>query len=145
MPTILAATFPSSIIFSISIPHIFLSPTQISLGHFILALTPSEARKSRTDSVAIWIILTASFASRGRGDASLSLMNKVKVRLRFTSDSQVCEPWPLPAVWKRAATTDILSRESILRRTSEFVESVVSSHSMGRNWYDCLKFVIIFV
>ena len=141
----LAATSGPSSIFSISIPHIFLSATQMSLGHLIRAVMPSSFRKECTESVAICVIRTASAAGRGSAPFRPGRSSMVNVRFSPSGEIQVCAPCPRPAVWNFAAITDKLSSPEMHLRTSEFVESTLSSHTMQELFDIGSNFVCIFV
>ena len=77
-----------------SVPLIFLSPTYMSLGHFMVASPVRRATVSRTASAPASVMAYCREACSPRG-CSLMLTSRLLPR----SLSHVFVPWPRPAVW----------------------------------------------
>ena len=126
----LLLTISASRTFSIRIPQIFRSPTQMSLGHLMRASMPRLSRKSRRETVVSSVISSTSLMLSEYSPSGGKRRSRLKVRPVPGREYQVWVPCPLPAVCVSAAMIDKLSSEPILRLTSLLVESAVCSHIM---------------
>ena len=125
-------TLPSSMLprtfCSISIPHIFLSPTYMSFGHLIMASMPFPERKLTIASAAASLTANCLTAGRAGNCPEPNLTAMLNVRFLPASLAHTLPFCPLPAVWNPAATTDIMSMSSSILRAALFVESIHSYH-----------------